>query len=81
MPKYITCITRVLLNARRILMTSCPGDPALYDTHCQFCHYWADNQADHDDPEEDLGNNISRENLSEQSDESYILEDDKEDRQ
>lgn len=78
MPKYITCITRVLLNARRVLMSSCPGDPLLYDTHCQLCHYWVENQ---EEPEEDEETNISRENLSEQSDESYILEDDKEDRQ
>lgn len=31
--------------------------------------------------EEDLGNNISRENLYEQSDDGYILENDEEDRQ
>ena len=67
MPKYITCVTRVLLNARRILMSSCPGEPALYDTHCQFCGYWAENlpeeteggASSEEEPEEDDDDEIS----------------------
>lgn len=73
MPKYITCITRVLLNARRILMSSCPGEPALYDTHCQYCGYWVENQTE---PEGEDDADFSRENLSERSEDGYISEDD-----
>lgn len=75
MVKYIPCITHTLLNARRILMSSCPGESSLYDTHCQYCYHWMENQGDHDDPEEDDDEDFSRENLSEQSDNGYILED------
>lgn len=53
MPKYITCVTRVLLNARRTLMSSCPGEPALYDTHCQHCNYWVENQPEPEEDDED----------------------------
>lgn len=53
MDKYITCVTRTLLNARRIPMISCPGEPSLYATHCRYCRYWVENHGDHDDPEED----------------------------
>lgn len=66
MSKYITCITRVLLNARRILMSSCPGEPALYDTHCQYCNYWIENQPE---PEEDEENDFSREIYDDEDDE------------
>lgn len=70
MPKYITCITRVLLNTRRILMSSCPGEPSLYDTHCQYCDYWVENQPELEEDEDD---GFSRE--------IYEDEDDKEEQQ
>lgn len=66
MPKYIACITRMLLNAHRVFMSACPGEPSLHDTHCANCHYWIENQ-----PEESEGNEDSREN--------DILEDGEED--
>ena len=48
MPKYITCITRMLLNShsRALRTTSCEGNELIQNTHCQYCEYWKDNLED-----------------------------------
>lgn len=69
--KYISCLTRMLLNSHNVFMSACPGVPTLHSTHCQFCNYWAENQPEPEDNEDD---EISRENLSKQSDNGYFPE-------
>lgn len=78
MSNYISCITRMLLNSHRIFMSSCSGEPSLYDTHCQFCHYWADNDGDHDDPAEDDEDILGENEEAQFSRENDIHEDDNE---
>lgn len=52
-PKFICCITHMLLNSRYIRMSACPGEELLIPTHCKHCEYWKENQYIFEDDESD----------------------------
>lgn len=59
MGRYIMCLTRMLMNKRRVPATSCPGMPSMTRTHCQYCEHWDPKNLD-----EDGQLQLSRENCS-----------------
>lgn len=49
MPRYITCITRMMLNAGIIPgKGNCKGMEKLVDTHCQFCDHYIGNDPEYE---------------------------------